>query len=66
MDILFDFIWLIPIYPLLAFVIIVVGLNKNKKASSGLAIGAMVLATIHSVRSHVGPHWVERIVNNLS
>ena len=48
MDILFDFIWLIPIYPLLAFVIIVLGLNKNKKASSGLAIGSMVLATIHS------------------
>ena len=48
MIILFDLIWLIPVYPLLAFAIIVLGLNRNKKASSGLAIGAMVLATIHS------------------
>ncbi len=48
MDFLFNLIWLIPVYPLLAFVIIVLGLNRNKKASAWLAVGAMVLATIHS------------------
>ena len=49
MDFLFNTIWLIPVYPLLAFVLIVVfGVNRNKKASAGLAIGAMVLATLHS------------------
>ncbi len=48
MGFFFNFIWLIPVYPLLAFAIIVLGLNKNKKASSGLAIGSLALATIHS------------------
>lgn len=48
MDILFNLIWLIPVYPLLAFAIIVLGLNRSKKASAGLAIGAMALATLHS------------------
>ncbi len=48
MDFLFNFIWLIPVYPLLAFVIIILGLNRNKKASAGLAVAAIALATIHS------------------
>ncbi len=48
MDILFNLIWLIPVYPLLSFVTIVLGLNRNKKASAGLAVGAMALATLHS------------------
>jgi len=48
MDIFFNLIWLIPLYPILAFLIIVLGLNRNKKASAGLAIGAMALATLHS------------------
>jgi NADH:ubiquinone oxidoreductase subunit 5 (subunit L)/multisubunit Na+/H+ antiporter MnhA subunit len=48
MDFLYNLIWLIPAYPLLAFVIIVLGLNRNKKTSAWLAVGAMVLATIHS------------------
>lgn len=44
-----DLIWLIPIYPLIAFVaIIVFGLNRSKQGSAWTAIGAMVLATIHS------------------
>ena len=47
-DILLNLIWLIPVYPLLAFVIIVLGLNRNKKASAGLAVGSMVVATVHS------------------
>ncbi len=48
MDFFFNFIWLIPVYPLLAFAIIILGLNRNKKASAGLAIAAIALATVHS------------------
>ena len=48
MDFFFNYIWLIPVYPLLAFAIIILGLNRSKKASAGLAIGAIILATIHS------------------
>ena len=48
MDFFFNTIWLIPVYPFLAFVIIVLGLNRNKKASAGLAIGTTALATLHS------------------
>ena len=49
MDFLLNLIWLIPVYPLLAFfAIIVLGVNRNKKASAGLAIGAIALATLHS------------------
>jgi hypothetical protein len=48
MNLLFELIWLIPLYPLLAFAIIVLGLNRSKKASAGLAIGAIILSTIHS------------------
>jgi NADH-quinone oxidoreductase subunit L len=48
MEFFFNTIWLIPLYPFLAFAIIVLGLNRNKKASAGLAIASMVLATIHS------------------
>jgi NADH-quinone oxidoreductase subunit L len=48
MELIFNLIWLIPLYPLLAFLIIVLGLNRNQKASAGLAVGAMVVATVHS------------------
>src|SRR5262245_26779955 len=48
MDFLYAFIWLIPLYPLLAFTAIVLGLNRNNRLSAGLAIGAMILATLHS------------------
>ncbi len=48
MEFFFNTIWLIPLYPFLAFAIIILGLNRNKKASAGLAIASMVLATIHS------------------
>jgi NADH-quinone oxidoreductase subunit L len=48
MEILFNLIWLIPLYPLLAFAIIVLGLNRSQKASAGLTIAAIALATIHS------------------
>ncbi|MCL4294316.1 MAG: NADH-quinone oxidoreductase subunit L [Anaerolineae bacterium] len=48
MEFLFQFIWFIPLYPLLAFAVIVLGLNRHKQASAGLAIGAMVLATLHA------------------
>ena len=44
----FKGIWLIPLYPLLAFAIIVLGLNRNKKASAWLAVIAIGLAWIHS------------------
>jgi NADH-quinone oxidoreductase subunit L len=63
MELLRNLIWLIPIYPLLAFVaIVVLGLNRNKKASSGLAIAAMALATLHSwgiVFETVGSHEIQ-------
>ena len=48
MDFFLNFIWLIPVYPLLAFVVIVLGLNRSKKASAGLAIAAIIVATVHS------------------
>lgn len=49
MDFFFlNLIWLIPVYPLLAFVIIIFGLNRNKKASAWLAVAAIALATVHS------------------
>ncbi len=48
MEILFNLIWLIPLYPLLSFALIIFGVNRNQKASAGLAIGSMALATIHS------------------
>jgi NADH-quinone oxidoreductase subunit L len=48
MDLIFNLIWLIPVYPLLAFVVIVLGLNRNKKASANLAIAAIALSTLHS------------------
>jgi NADH-quinone oxidoreductase subunit L len=48
MNLAFNFIWLIPTYPLLAFAIIVLGLNRSKKASASLAIAAIILSTLHS------------------
>jgi NADH-quinone oxidoreductase subunit L len=47
-DVTFNLIWLIPLYPLLAAVIIVLGLNRSKKASAGLAIAAIILSTVHA------------------
>ena len=44
----FNLIWLIPLYPLLAFAIIILGLNRKKKTSAWLAVGAMAVATAHS------------------
>ena len=57
MEVFFNTIWLIPVYPLLAFAIIILGLNRNKKASAQLAVIAIGLAWIHSwiiVASTVG------------
>ncbi|MEM7031186.1 MAG: NADH-quinone oxidoreductase subunit L [Chloroflexota bacterium] len=48
MDLFFNLIWLIPIYPAIAFAAIIFGLNRNKQASAWAAIGAMILATVHS------------------
>ncbi|MEW5960042.1 MAG: NADH-quinone oxidoreductase subunit L [Chloroflexota bacterium] len=48
MNFFFDTIWLIPVYPLLAFAIIVLGLNRSKKASAGLAVAAIALSTVHA------------------
>ena len=48
MDLALSLIGLIPVYPLLAFVLIIFGLNRNQKASAWLAVGAMALSTIHS------------------
>ncbi|MBN1991218.1 MAG: NADH-quinone oxidoreductase subunit L [Anaerolineae bacterium] len=48
MNFFFNFIYLIPLYPLLAFALIVLGLNRYKKASAWLAVGAIALAWLHS------------------
>ncbi|HXV98278.1 MAG TPA: proton-conducting transporter membrane subunit, partial [Anaerolineae bacterium] len=48
MDFFLDFIWLIPVYPLIAFAAIILGLNRSKKGSAGLAIIAIVLSTVHA------------------
>ncbi len=48
MQTILNLIWLIPLYPMVACVTIILGLNRNQKASAGLAVGAMVLATLHS------------------
>ena len=60
MQFLLNVIWFIPVYPLLAFfAIIVLGVNRDKKASAGLAIGSMALATLHAwliVLQVIGSH----------
>ena len=48
MDFFFNLIYLIPLYPLLAFALIVLGLNRYKKASAWTAVGAIGLSTIHA------------------
>jgi NADH-quinone oxidoreductase subunit L len=49
MEFFFDFIWLIPVYPLLTFIAIVVfQLNRNQKASAGMTVAMIALATVHS------------------
>ncbi|MFQ5612459.1 MAG: NADH-quinone oxidoreductase subunit L [Anaerolineae bacterium] len=37
---------LIPLFPLLAFAIIILGANRNNRLSAGLAVGAMGLSTL--------------------
>lgn len=62
MNFFFDFIWLIPVYPLLAFAIIILGLNRSQKGSSGLAIAAIILSTIHAwaiVFSTIGAYMAD-------
>ncbi|MBI1879452.1 MAG: hypothetical protein HYR94_14745 [Chloroflexi bacterium] len=48
MNFAFDFIWLIPVYPLIAFAAVILGLNRSKKGSAGLAVVAIVLSTVHA------------------
>ncbi len=48
MDIFLNTIWLIPVYPLIAFVAIVLGLNRSQKGSAGLTVAMIALATVHS------------------
>jgi NADH-quinone oxidoreductase subunit L len=45
---MFSLVYLIPIFPVLAFAIIVLGANKNNKLSAYLAIGSMVISTVLS------------------
>jgi NADH-quinone oxidoreductase subunit L len=45
----FNTIWLIPLYPLLAFALIVLGLNRFKKFSAWLAVAAIALSWLHSL-----------------
>ncbi|RPJ54596.1 MAG: NADH-quinone oxidoreductase subunit L, partial [Dehalococcoidia bacterium] len=48
MNLFFETIYLIPLYPLLAFALIVLGLNRYKKTSAWLAVGAIGLSTVHA------------------
>ncbi|GAB4440451.1 MAG: NADH-quinone oxidoreductase subunit L [Anaerolineae bacterium] len=48
MNFFFDYIWLIPVYPLLAFAAIILFLNPSKKGSAGLAIAMIALSTVHA------------------
>ena len=48
MGFFFNTIWLIPLYPLLVFFIIILGLNRYKKASAWLAVAAIALSTVHA------------------
>jgi NADH-quinone oxidoreductase subunit L len=43
---MFQLAWLIPVFPLLAFAVIVLFTNPNKRLSSNIAIGAMALAWV--------------------
>jgi len=46
MELAFDFVWLIPLFPLTAFVLIAFGLRKNEDLSSYVTIGALSLSLI--------------------
>jgi NADH-quinone oxidoreductase subunit L len=48
MGFFFNTIWLIPVYPLLVFFVIILGLNRYKKASAWLAVAAIALSTVHA------------------
>ncbi|MBN1221333.1 MAG: NADH-quinone oxidoreductase subunit L [Anaerolineae bacterium] len=48
MNFFFNYIWLIPLYPFLAFALIVLGLNRYKKTSAWLAVAAIALAWLHA------------------
>ena len=43
---MFNLLWLIPLFPFTAFVLIILWANKNQKLSHSLAIGSMALAWI--------------------
>lgn len=45
----FNYVWLIPLFPLLAFAAIAFGARRNKDLSSYLVIGAMALSMILSL-----------------
>ena len=61
--------WLIPIYPLLAAVLIMFFTNKSRMISAGLSIGAVTLGLIHSIMiflnfdAHHFPHGFEKNFN---
>ena len=44
-----DFAWLIPVFPLLSFVLIVFFFNRNNNLSARTAIGAMFLSLLYSL-----------------
>ena len=44
-----DFAWLIPVFPLLSFVLIVFFFNRNNTLSARTAIGAMFLSLLYSL-----------------
>jgi len=46
---LLDFAWLIPVFPLLSFVLIVFFFNRNNNLSARTAIGAMFLSLLYSL-----------------
>ena len=54
MGFFFEYIWLIPLYPFLAFAIIVLGLNRYKKVSAWLAVVTRLLYYLQNALMAMG------------
>jgi NADH-quinone oxidoreductase subunit L len=63
---MFSLLWLIPLFPFLAFLLIVLVTNKNRKLSHSLAIGGVGISWILSwaifFKAVFTPHFGEHPV----
>ena len=70
-ELILNLTWLIPVFPFLAFVAIILFTKQNKKLSHSLSIGSMVLSWLlgwavvfFAVRTpHLGEHPLRRVVD---